>query len=72
MAFEEFRMALAKLPSTQREALILVGAFGYTYAEAGAACGAGVGTVKSRVHRARTLLSGRLCLESAATGPDLA
>lgn len=71
MALEEVRMALGKVPSIQREALILVGAFGFTYAEAGAACGAATGTVKSRVHRARTLLTGLLCLESAA-GPDQA
>ncbi len=71
MALEEFRVALGKVPSIQREALILVGAFGYTYAEAGAACGTATGTVKSRVHRARTLLSGLLSLERAAD-PDQA
>lgn len=66
MALEEFRVALGKAPSSQREVLILVGAFGFTYAEAGAACGIATGTVKSRVHRARTLLSGLLFLESPA------
>ena len=71
MALEEVRMALGKVPSIQREALILVGAFGFTYAEAGAACGAATGTVKSRVHRARTQLAGLLRLESAA-GPGQA
>jgi len=32
---EEFRVALAKLPSGQREALLLVGAAGFSYDEAG-------------------------------------
>ena len=36
--FEEFRKALAQLPSDQREALILVGASGFSYEEAAAIC----------------------------------
>lgn len=63
-------MALGTVPRIQREAPSLVGAFGFTYSEAGAACGAGVGTVNGS-HRARTLLSGRLCLVSP-TWPDQA
>jgi RNA polymerase sigma-70 factor, ECF subfamily len=34
--FEEFRMALAKLPFNEREALLLVGASGFSYEEAAA------------------------------------
>src|SRR5690606_18654867 len=49
--FEEFRAALAKLPPDQREALILVGASGFSYEEAAAICGCAVGTIKSRVNR---------------------
>src|SRR6202043_3593353 len=45
--FEEFRVALAKLPSDQREALILVGASGFSYEEAAAICDCAVGTIKS-------------------------
>ena len=41
------------LPDEQREALILVGAGGFAYEEAAAICGCAVGTVKSRVSRAR-------------------
>ena len=52
--FEEFRAALAKLPPDQREALILVGASGFSYEEAAAICECAVGTIKSRVNRART------------------
>src|SRR6266849_4065150 len=48
--FEEFRVALAKLPSGQREALLLVGASGFSYEEAAAICESAVGTVKSRVN----------------------
>ncbi len=55
--FEEFRVALAKLPPDQREALLLVGASGFSYEEAAAICDCAVGTIKSRVNRARTRLS---------------
>jgi RNA polymerase sigma-70 factor (ECF subfamily) len=48
--------ALQKLTLEQREALILVGGSGMTYEEAAEICGCAVGTVKSRVHRARTRL----------------
>src|SRR6202158_2979214 len=54
--FEEFRTALAKLPADQREALILVGASGFSYEDAAGICGCAVGTIKSRVNRARTRL----------------
>src|SRR5713226_3910812 len=55
--FEEFRVALAKLPQDQREALILVGASGFSYEEAAAICECAVGTIKSRVNRARGRLA---------------
>jgi RNA polymerase sigma-70 factor, ECF subfamily len=51
---------LAQLPVGQREALILVGAAGQSYAEAAIALGCTVGTVKSRVSRARETLRQRL------------
>jgi RNA polymerase sigma-70 factor (ECF subfamily) len=41
------------LPDDQREALILVGAGGLAYEEAAEVCGCAVGTIKSRVSRAR-------------------
>ena len=69
--FEEFRTALAKLPADQREALILVGASGFSYEEAAEICGCAVGTIKSRVNRARGRLAGMLAIESADDfGPD--
>lgn len=50
------RNALLKLPDDQREALILVGAGGLAYTEAAKICGCAVGTIKSRVSRARKAL----------------
>lgn len=52
----DFRTALDKLAADQREALILVGASGFSYEEAAEICGCAVGTVKSRVNRARQRL----------------
>ncbi len=62
LEFNELRMALAALPVDQREALILVGAGGLSYEEAAEICNCAVGTVKSRVSRARDAL--RRILES--------
>jgi RNA polymerase sigma-70 factor (ECF subfamily) len=71
--FSEFRAALAKLPSDQREALILVGASGFSYEDAAAICGCAVGTIKSRVNRARTRLADLLAIDSVDDfGPDRA
>jgi RNA polymerase sigma-70 factor (ECF subfamily) len=71
--FREFRTALAKLPSDQREALILVGASGFSYEEAAGICGCAVGTIKSRVNRARTRLAELMSIESLDDfGPDRA
>jgi len=56
VALDEMRLAMGMLPSEQREALILVGAGGFAYEEAADICGCAVGTVKSRVSRARRAL----------------
>lgn len=53
----DFRVAFNQLPDTQREALILVGAGGFSYEEAAETCGVAVGTIKSRVGRARAHLA---------------
>ena len=60
VALDELRQGLAMLPPEQREALILVGAGGFAYEEAAEICGCAVGTVKSRVSRARRALHGIL------------
>lgn len=54
--FEDMKAALLELPDDQREAIILVGASGLSYEEAAEICGTAVGTIKSRVSRARTRL----------------
>jgi RNA polymerase sigma-70 factor, ECF subfamily len=56
LAFENFLDAFRKLPDEQREALVLVGASGFSYEEAAQTCGVAVGTIKSRVNRARARL----------------
>jgi RNA polymerase sigma-70 factor (ECF subfamily) len=67
----EFRAALQQLPSDQREALILVGASGFSYEEAAEICGCAIGTIKSRVNRARTRLGEMLSISSVDDfGPD--
>ena len=56
IALDELRLSLAMLPLEQREALVLVGAGGFAYEEAATICDCAVGTVKSRVSRARRAL----------------
>jgi RNA polymerase sigma-70 factor, ECF subfamily len=55
--FAEMRTALTQLPDDQREALLLVGASGFSYEEAAEICGCAIGTIKSRVNRARRRLA---------------
>lgn len=52
----DLQRALMELPQDQREALILVGAGGLSYEEAASICDCALGTMKSRVSRARTAL----------------
>ena len=67
----DLRIALAKLPEDQREAIILVGASGFSYEEAAAICSVAVGTIKSRVNRARARLVVLLQIgENEVFGPD--
>ena len=54
---QDLHAALAKLPRVQRDAIMLVGAEGMAYEEAAAALGVNVGTLKSRVNRARNRLA---------------
>lgn len=57
MQMADFRKALAKLNDEQREALLLIGASGFSYEEAAEMCGVAVGTIKSRTNRARAQLA---------------
>ena len=56
LAMKSLQAALQKLPDEHREALVLVGAAGLTYEEAAEICGCALGTIKSRVNRARARL----------------
>ena len=53
----EVREALARLPLELREPVVLIDMFGVSYREVADMVGAPVGTIKSRVHRARWLLA---------------
>jgi RNA polymerase sigma-70 factor, ECF subfamily len=57
--------ALSKLPVDRREALILIAAEGLSYEEAAQVCGVPVGTIRSRVNRARERLAQLLGVEDA-------
>jgi RNA polymerase sigma-70 factor, ECF subfamily len=71
LEIDEFRKALKMLPAEQRESLVLVGASGFSYEEEARICGCAVGTIKSRVNRARSRLAAILAIESASEfGPD--
>ena len=57
MQMADFHRALDQLSDEQREALLLVGASGFSYEEAAEMCGVAVGTIKSRINRARKQLA---------------
>jgi RNA polymerase sigma-70 factor (ECF subfamily) len=63
MDFLDFSEALQQLSADQREALILVGASGMSYEEAADICGCAIGTMKSRVNRARNRLAQLLAID---------
>ncbi len=63
----DLQRALDRLPPERREALLLIGASGFSYEEAAQVCGVAVGTMKSRVARGRAQLS-LLLSESASAG----
>ena len=68
----DFQAALEQLSADQREALILIGASGFSYEEAAEICGCAVGTVKSRVNRARQRLMQLMSVDSMDEfGPDV-
>lgn len=66
VAMSALRAALQKLPAEHREALILVGAAGLSYEEAAEICGVALGTIKSRVNRARAKLLRLMDAEDAS------
>ena len=69
--YEDMRTALANLAPRQREAILLIGAEGLTYEEAARVCQTSIGTIKSRVNRARTRLAELLAIDKTHDlGPD--
>jgi RNA polymerase sigma-70 factor (ECF subfamily) len=56
VAMSALQAAMSQLPDEHREALILVGAAGLSYEEAAVICDCALGTIKSRVNRARSKL----------------
>ncbi len=73
MDLQDFKKALETLSDDQKEALILVGAEGFSYEEVAEICGCAVGTIKSRVNRARTRLAEILSVQGASDyGPEFA
>lgn len=67
---QDFRRMLGKLPPDQREALLLIGAEGVSYEEAAAITGCAIGTMKSRVNRARIRLGQMMGLTKHAVATD--
>lgn len=57
MHLSDMHRALLILPPERREALLLVGAGGFSYEEAARISGCPIGTIKSRVARARAALN---------------
>ena len=71
IAISEIRRALLKLRPEHREVLLMVAAAGLSYGEAAEICGCAVGTVKSRVNRARNELRRLLAGGEYAIDDDL-
>ncbi len=62
----DLEAGLRRLPAGARQALVLVGLYGYSHEEAAELLGVAVGTCKSQVHRARQLLGERLAVTEVA------
>ena len=74
----EVRDAINNLPPSHREVLILIGMLGMSYEETAQICGCAMGTIKSRLNRARTSVlemlgesSSRTLVESADRFADV-
>lgn len=52
----EIAQAIQRLPEQQRQVLMLIGVLGVSYHEAAGICGCAMGTIKSRLNRARLKL----------------
>jgi len=71
LEMDDFRRAMELLSPEHREILMMIGVTELSYEEAAQICGVAVGTIKSRVNRARTRLAQILGLASTSDiGPD--
>lgn len=68
----EIRDAIQRLPEQQREVLMLIGVLGVSYEETAEICGCAMGTVKSRLNRARLRLLGEMGEASAPSAIERA
>ena len=68
LEFRDFRRAYWQLSDAHREVLILVGASGLSYEEAAQVCNCAVGTIKSRISRARHELAHLLSGDAPGNG----
>jgi RNA polymerase sigma-70 factor (ECF subfamily) len=68
MTLSQVALRMRELPPEQREALILVSAGGFSYEDAARICNCPIGTIKSRVARARTALEKAMAAPSQ--GPN--
>ena len=65
-ALLDVEAGISRLPAGARQALVLVGIYGYSHEEAAAMLGIAVGTCKSQLHRARQLLGERMETQEVA------
>ena len=63
----EVQAAIGKLPDDQREIVLMIGVLELSYEEASAILNVNIGTVKSRLNRARTKLAQLLGLTNGKT-----
>jgi len=68
--FVAVRKAVLSLPEHYREVVVLCDLQEFSYAEAAAAIGCAIGTIRSRLHRAHDMLAKKL-QHSAAVAPDI-
>jgi RNA polymerase sigma-70 factor, ECF subfamily len=68
-SIREMRRAILRLPAHYREVVVLCELQELSYAEAAAVLGCAVGTVRSRLHRARQMLTERLNAAQDARAP---
>lgn len=72
MRSREVHAAIGRLPHQQREVLVLIAILGVSYEETADICGCAIGTIKSRLNRARMSLLEDLGEASSATAVESA